>query len=730
VTVLVALAVLSFVGAALVLNLPSKQRAVLLPAVPVIGAVVLVALLHLTSLALAVKAGIWVALTLAAAALVAAAVRNRSWRFVPARSVAAFAAVLVVGAVGAAITLVPSMLAQTASVVQPTASNDAFYYVSVANWVMENPLTRLPEIGLSPSGGADSPAYGPALESLDIGLRVGQELLNAGISAVMGVSPVATMSPMLGLYVLLIPGGAWVLGAAFRLPGIARLLLGGLLVTSFSLVDQSLKQNSDSILGIALLPLVLGLCSLVLFRRPDVPRAAPVWLAAVALAALVGTYTEYVPFLFATLGAIALVGPLRGLKTRVLRALSVLGVSVLVGPVIWFRAVQGLLLAASLATRPDTAVPTPRQIVWSFAGPYQGLLRGFEPLLGGRWVMAAVLALLVATAVGLVLALVAARTRGFAVGAAVTALGAVYIAYRGNPYISGRAVDMVTPLLIMAAVLGWSAVGGRVIAVSPRPLAVAFAGLLVAAGIGGTLVGGKVAVDNSALKADDDRIVSDEFAEAARWVDDLGAAEGADVAVAVGTEFDQLWLSDALATESDVSYISLRGDLGYRSDLQLLDYWDGSPDRYVLVGPGAYAAYSPDAVVHSNARFTLLDLERDATVAVPVADPPLTPAQAAAGETGDWSWVVDADGVITSAKSAQIQLLTSRTDLAGLVLTLTSSDDGAVLRLGGSSTDVTVSGGRAALPLDGVAVVDGLAEVEVETSPASAGFGLVGLALR
>jgi hypothetical protein len=53
-----------------------------------------------------------------------------------------------------------------------------------------------------------------------------------------------------------------------------------------------------------------------------------------------------------------------------------------------------------------------------------------------------------------------------------------------------------------------------------------------------------------------------------------------------------------------------------------------------------------------------------------------------------------------------------------------------VLRLGGSSADVTVSGGRATLPLDGVAVVDGLAEVEVETSPASAGFGLVGLALR
>ena len=720
---------LSFVGFALVLNLAPKQRAMLFPAVPAIGAVVLVVVLHLTSLVLPVKVGIWVALALAALALAAAAVRAGSWRFVPGRSVAALGAVLVVGSVGAAITLLPSILAQTASVVQPTASNDAFYYVSVAHWVLENPLTASPDIGVSPLGGADSPAYGPALESLRLGLRVGQELLNAGVSAVMGVSPVATMSPMLGLYVLLIPGGAWVLGAAFRLPAVARLLLGGLLVTSFSLIDQSLKQNSDSILGIALLPLVLGLCALVLFRRPDQQRAVPAWVAAIALAALVGTYTEYVPFLFATLGAIVLVGPPRTLKTRVLRALAILGLSLLLGPVIWFRAVQGLLLAASLATRPDTAVPTPGEIVWSFSGPYQGVLRGFEPLLGGRWVMAAVLVLLVSIAVGVVLALVASRTRGIAVGVVAAALGAVYIAYRGNPYISGRAVDMVTPLVIMAAVLGWSTVGQRMIALSPRPLAIALTTLLVAGGVGGVLVGGKVTADNSLLKAEDDRVVSDEFAEAAGWVDDLGAADGADVAVAAGTEFDQLWLSDALATEPDVSYISLRGDLGYRSDLGLLDYWDGESARYVLVGPGAYAAYSPDAVLHSNARFTLLDLDRDATVAVPVAAPPPTPVEAAAGETGDWSWVVDADGVITSAKSAQIRIVTSRTDLAGLALTLSGPDDGATLRLG-DGTPVAVAGGRAALPLDAVPVVDGVAEVDVETTPASAGFGLVGLLRR
>jgi len=701
-----------------VLNLAPKQRAVLLPAAPLLGAVVLVIVLHLTSLLVGVGVGIWIAVALAAAALVAAVVRNRSWRFVPARSLLAAGMVLAVGAIGAVIALLPSFIADSALAIQPSANNDAFYYVSVARWVLDNPITQSPLIGSGPLSGADSPAYGPALESLRLGLRVGQELVNAGVSSLMGLPPVATMSPMLGLYVLLIPGGAWVLGAAFRLPAVARLILGGMLVTSFSLINQTLNQNSDSILGIALLPLVLGLCALVLFRQSDQKPAAPVWLAAISLAALVGTYTEFVPFLFATLGFLAVVGPLATLKTRVLRALGVLALSVVLGPVIWFRAVQGLVLAATLSGRQASDGPSPTEAAWLFTGPYQALLRGYEPAMNGLPTAIAVIGLFAAIVVGVVLALLRSRTRGIAIGGAIAAsAGAVVIVSRGDEYISGRAIDMVTPLLIIVAVLGWAGLGRWTIAIPRRPLAVGLTAVVVIGGLAGVAVGARVASTSSILHAQDDRIVTDDFAEAGEWIADLGDPEGADVAVAVGTQYDQLWISDALATMPDVSYINLRGDLGYRS-AAITSYWDAEPNRYVLVGPGAYATYSADAVLEQNARFTLLDLSRDATVAVPAVD------------TANWFWVLDQEGGISSLAAARVQVLTSRDDLAGVSLTLTGISAGDTVEFGDegeSLASAVATDGDLALPLGEVPVVNGLADVYVRPLGETGTFTLSGV---
>jgi hypothetical protein len=720
VTVVAALAVLSLFGLALVANLVPRQRSVLLPAVPVIGAAVLVVLLHLTSFVVPVKAGVWIALGLAIVALVVAAARARSWRLVPARTLVATALVLAVGAVGAVITLLPSFIAQSPLAIQPTANNDAFYYVSVAQWVLENPVTSRPEIGVMPVAGSDSPAYGPAVESLRLGLRVGQELVHAGVSTLLGVPPVATFSPMLGLYVLLIPGGAWVLGAAFRLGAVARVVLGAVLVTSFSLVSQSLNQNADSLLGIALLPLVLGLCALALYRRHDQPRIAPLWLAAAALAALVGTYTEYVPFLFATLAALTLVGPLAALKTRVLRALGILGISVVLGPVIWFRAVQGLLLAATLSTTDGAIAPNPLKVVWYFLGPYRVLVGGSQPAQVGLPTILAIGALFLALAMGCLFALVASHTRGIAVGVLVAALGAAYIAFRGNEYITGRAVDMVTPLLIITAVLGWASAARWTSAISRRPVAMTLTTLIVAGGMGAAGVGAAVASTQSARNAGDDRVVTADFLEAAEWVDEVGRDDGANVTVAVGTLFEQLWLSDALAEDPAVSYVNLRGDLGYRSDLDMVSYWDGQPDRFVLVGPGAYASYSSDAVVYSNTRFVLLDLSRDATVAVPVID------------EANWSWVVDPSGAIEAFKDARVQIISSRSSLAGLSLTM-GVEEPATLRLlsGGAAVEQPgASGGDAALSLDSVPVVDGLAEVVVVSTADPVDFALVGIAER
>lgn len=676
-------------------------------------------MLHVTSFFVAVNVGVWIVAGLALAALIVAFARNRSWRFVPARAVVATAVVLAVGVVGAALTLLPSIIANSPLAIQPTGNNDAFYYASVAQWMQIHSLSTAPDIGLSPASGTDSPAYGPAVESLRLGLRVGQELLQAGVSTILGTAPVATFSPMLGLYVLLLPGGAWVLGSAFRLSGPARVLLGAILVTSYSLNNQTLNQNADSILGIALLPLVLGLCALVLFRRPDQQRRAPVWLAGLALAALVGTYTEYVPFLFAALGGMALIGPIATLKVRVLRALGILGVSVALGPVIWFRALQGLALAATLSGRADAAVPSMSGIAWFFAGPYTELLRHFEPTLGARPVKAILLAVFLLAAIGIVCALVSQRTRGLAVGAALIApAGAAYIATRGNPYITGRAIDMVTPLLLIVVVLGWSH-GARWAARIPRTsVAVALKRVIVVGGIAAVGAGGAVIAVTATVRSSDDRIVSRDLVQAAEWIDVLDD-DGGNTAVAVGTLFEQLWLSDSLAARPDVSYINLRGDLGYRSNLNMVSFWDDSVDHYVLVGPGAYASYEPDAVVTRNSTFTLLDLSKDATIAVP---------KPVSGEA-NWSWVVDSRGSITGFGNAQVQLLTSRDDLAGASLAVVGPAGSSFeLVADGATSSVTPAAARQTrLPLDGVAVADGLATVSVRSSADPTNFELVGV---
>ena len=717
VTVLAALAILSFFGLALVLNLSLKQRTMLLPAVPVIGAVVLVVVLHLTSLVVGVRIGIWIVAALAFAALVVAIVRNRSWRFVPAGALVAAVLVLAVGAIGAVLTLLPSWLAHTALAIQPTANNDAFYYVSVARWMLDNPLTQAPVIATGPLSGTDSPAYGPALESLRLGLRVGQELVNAGVSTIMGSQPVATISPMLGLYVLLIPGGAWVLGAAFRLPLAARLLLGALLVTSYSLINQTLNQNADSVLGIALLPLAIGLCALVLFRRPDQERAVPVWLAAIALGALVGTYTEYVPFVFAVLGFIAVIGPVATLKTRVLRALVILGLSLVLAPVIWFRAIQGLLLAATLSGTQAATTPNAADVGWLFVGPYQSVLRGEIPAMSGFVTLALVTGLLTATVLGVVLGFASTRTRGFALGALVAAAGAIYIAYRGNTYISGRAIDMVTPLLIIAAVFGWSNVGRWTMVIPKRAIAIGLTGVLVLVGVGGVAIGARVAGNSSVLYAADDRIVTADFAEASGWIADLRDPQGVDVAVAVATQFDQLWISDGLATMPDVSYINLRGDLGYRS-AGFVSYWDGEPNRYVLVGPGAFATYSAEAVIGQNSRFTLLDLTKEATVVVPVVD------------SGNWFWGADASGAISSLGNARVQVLTSRPDLVGVSLKITGMGPETAVLFGEEDTalsSVVATDGTVEVPLDNLTVDDGLADVMIRPAGTPGAFVLAGV---
>jgi hypothetical protein len=702
-------------------------RRLLVPAAPLVGAAYLVVALHLTGIFLPAGIGVWIAFAFAVLALVVRFFFDRGALTDWFSAIPDAIRVAAIGLLGAAMALTPSFLANSPLVMQATQANDAFYYVTVSQWVAGHSVTTLPSLGLSPLTGLDSPAFGPAYESIHYSLRVGQELVQAGLSTLTSIPLVAGFTPWLGVWVFLIAGGAWVLGAAFGLPRLGRLALGALLAVSFSVQGQVLQQNADSLLGVAFLPLAIGLVVMAVRPQGDHPRV-PLWLPALTLAALTGTYTEYLPLLGVTLASIVLIGPLSGLRLSVLRAAGLVGLSLAFGPLIWWRAVKGLLFAGSLAAQGNTAGIAPIELAKRFARPVLAYLRVTWPSVSSLVVVGLVI-FLVLSAIALVAAFFNRRTRPFAIGGVVlSALVVLYIGSRGSEYIFRRATDLLMPLLIFGVVLG----AGVIVAELRGNRSGVRAGRAVPLGVAAIAIVGVLAPSYLSLRLviqerADDRIVSAEVGEAADWISKVGGNDGEKVTAAVATLYDQLWLSAALVNEPDVSFVNMRGDLGYRGNQKLLSYWDGELDPFILVGPGAYALAGDEAIVRQNGLFELLDLSRGpVTVAVPVALDPSPPMTG----LGRWSWIVDKDGRISGGPSTTVQLLSSATDLDGSYLLVDGLKAGTTLNLKQGDAllqTVTSTGTTTRVPLVGVSLADGTARVRFDLVGQSTPLTLKGL---
>lgn len=709
ITVLGGLAVLTAFGLAVLTLVISAQRSLLLPAAPLLGAAYLVVVLHLTGLFLPVVVGIWVAVGLAAAAIVVSLFRNRSVRIGRLSDWRDFALVLAIGAIGAAIALLPSFLANSSLVVQPGLGNDAFYYVSVSKWLAVHPISEIPDIGTSPLTGADSPVFGPAFDSLDLSLRLGQEMIQAGLSTLTGIPLLAGFSPWLGMWVLLGPSGAWVVGAAFGLSRWGRLALGGILATSASLMNQVVNQNADSLLGIAFVPLLVGVVVLALTRDED-RRRVPLWVAALVLSATIGTYTEYIPFLVLILGALVLLRPLAQLKAAFVGAAAIVGLAVAIAPVAWIRAAQSTLFLGTVTVGGGEVVLTPLGLTASFLGGYRAILLGQDPANVGLPTFVGVTVMFSAALAGAILTLGSARTRSLGIGVALSGAVALYIAARGNPYITSRAVDLITPFIIIVAVLGWSNLVKWLSGCRPRVIRVVAVLGVAALTAGIMLTAARVSVRHVMALWDPDRSVSDDHVEAATWLREVGGEDGRKVSVAVATLFDQLWLSEAASDLPDLSFVNLRGDLGYRSNpnLDLASYWDGERDRYILAGPGAYSLAGEEAVVESNDTYRLLDLSRTATVVVPVGS--------------GWQWNTDDSGQLSGWRDADLQIITGSAELADVALRISGVSASTRVSLfhdGRTVASVVSDGSDLSFPLDGVAVADGRARVSIEVSSAN-----------
>lgn len=617
--VAVAWSLLTFAGWVFLSPLEKSRRDALLPTAPLFGLVVCVVVLHGTTVVMSVRVGCGVVAAVLALIAAVAWRRDPRWWRPSVSALGALAATVGCALLPAVWVLGPSLAVGDSEVLQLSPNNDAFYYVTVADWLQDHPATDLPEIAGSPDGGGVPPSYASARAQLSLNLRIGQELTHAALATVMGVDVEDSWYPLTALWVLLLPAAGVAAARFFALQFPTGLILGTMTAVAAPVVVQLASQNSDSLMGTALVPLALGSVVTALEHDPLVPRA----VAGLCLAALVGTYTEYLPLVAPALVVLVLMRRPSEIPAAVRSSMVLLLAAVVAAPLIWLRAVRSLLFLGSISS---DSFPT------SYAGAPMTLIVGrflgaAGP--GDATVSAWLVALLVAYALtGLVAAFVLGEHRTFLLVLVGTglALSVYLVTVRDRPYSQQRAVQLLLPLVLVVAAIGWdrawsvvrtrrldNAAGRR----RDRPATSVGARLLTAGALGGAavfLVSNSLVAHSLHLPAvARDRHVGDEFDQAAQWVRSYDGPSGAQTSVVVGDFFSQLWISDRLRGSSGVSYPTLHPSYQGQSS-----YWDREPRRWLLTDSTALQRVGRDVVVASNDRFALLDLSRGrAVVAVP-----------------------------------------------------------------------------------------------------------------
>ncbi len=256
--------------------------------------------------------------------------------------------VLLVALIGGTIAWLPSLLVDSALVVQPSSNSDAIWYVASSRWIIDHPLFTVPDVGLSPP-----PAWTGCCSGLP-SRRCGSRQARAGIRA--GHDQRADRHPaccrVLGVARYL--GDAWSLRCVGHRRGVPDAHHSRARVRTA--VRRVRRHRSPRCLRRTHHPFLRRRC----FRwRSGSSRHACVHLprggcrsgcAATVVSAVIATYSEYLPFLGLTLAALVLTSPRTELLPRLGRGAMVAAVAVLVAPVPWFRALGATFVASSIAS--------------------------------------------------------------------------------------------------------------------------------------------------------------------------------------------------------------------------------------------------------------------------------------------------------------------------------------------------------------------------------------------
>lgn len=598
-------ALLALVGMAVIAWLPESRRAQFLPAAPCLGAAALVITLHATSLVMSVETG----LPLVAAGLAGAvAYRSRQvrwWRF-PARAVRLLLVATVVGVPAAGVALIPEARVGEATVVHPTYNHDAFSYVSVSEWLSEHRALDRPD-------GEDPPAFGYTRAHIRVGLRLGEELVQAAFATATGRDPVTTWYVLMVLWVLLLPSTFMVATDVLGLGRVTGLVSGALVGLSALLIGQAYTNNSASLLGVAMVPLAVALIASFVESAAEGTVGMPAWFVGLFAAAFAGTYTEYLPLVAPGLLAFLFLRPPARLWAAAPAVLRVGAWALLPAPLIWYNAGRSLAGNADLTAGTQSAY---LDVDWATR---VGRALGMVPTNEAPRGMTMITGLLVVVAIGVVAVVVISRQRRLFAGLlAGSALVVVYLStVQRFPYGQQRAVEIAQPLWLFAVVVGLAALLRR--ARDVRRI-----GMPLAAGAGVALllttavyVRGNydtvqpVAFGTMAL----DRNVDRSFRDADRWLDEVAGPEGRDAMILDGNLFQQLWLTYMVRNDEEVAFPFVHPDY---LDVTPYGLFDGTLRRFAVVGPSVHVSADPAVFVGGSGRYRYLDLSKgEALLAIP-----------------------------------------------------------------------------------------------------------------
>lgn len=586
--------VLAVGGMPVMLHLTPERQELVLPGLPVLGAMLLVVVTHWPAMFLPTPAALIVSAIVLA--VIAAAGWLRGGRLhVTRRRILVLASALVLGAIPASLALLPALELDRPRLVQPTSNNDAFAYVTLSSWLRENPALEVPSVV------SDPPVYGYVRTHLTLGLRLGEELLHVGAAILNGRDVASTWFAVMASWVLMLPGAFWVAIRMLRLPSWMGVIGGFAAGTSAVLISQVYNQNSAAVLGVVMAPVVV----VAIAQALDGDRW-PRWFPALGLAALAGTYTELLPVLFPGVALFVLARHPRHYPAVLVRGIMLLGISVAVSPFIWRNVVRSLLLESGF-TAPGVTSSFIHAPGWTILNRLVGATSIDGSTFSHRGLL-----LLGVVVLGLVGAAIDRSLRRFLLPTIAGAIiVAVYLTFVHRfPYGQQRAVQVTVPLVVLTAAAG----AGRLIALlwntcsrlASAPLAALLVLPLAVAGAGFPLANVSSTLQWERAFNPAERSVDRSLLEGVDWVQDLDAG-GADTMIVSSNFFEQLWLTYELRHQEGLAWPLLYPD--YMS-VDRYERWDGRLRRYALVGRDDHVDVDPAVIVRENRRFRLLDFSR------------------------------------------------------------------------------------------------------------------------